>query len=233
MNYLQVILELVASFLAVLIVLTMHEWAHSFVAYKCGDPTPKMRGRLSLNPLRHFDLIGLIAFTLTGFGWAKPVPINPYNFKHYRSGLAWTSLAGVLMNYLLAFFIGAPLMVLAQTYLPRWLGADNALVFLLISFTNAFYVYNISFCAFNLLPLPPLDGYNLIRSLQKREGKVMGFLRRYGQYILLGLVIWSYLCSRLTFLSALNVLGYLLWFARNILAYPISSFWNWIFSLIF
>lgn len=97
------VIELVASFFAVVIVLTLHEFAHAFVAYKCGDLTPKFNKRLTLNPMRHFDLVGLLCFTFVGFGWAKPVPINPNNFKHYRRGLAFTSTAGVIMNYLTAF----------------------------------------------------------------------------------------------------------------------------------
>ena len=72
---------LVASFLAVTIVLTLHEFAHAFVAYKCGDPTPKWNGRLTLNPLAHFDILGLVLFAFAGFGWAKPVPIDPEQFS--------------------------------------------------------------------------------------------------------------------------------------------------------
>ena len=98
------LIELLASFLAVVVVLTLHEFAHAFVAYKCGDPTPKYTGRLSLNPLRHFDLVGLICFTLVGFGWAKPVQVNPGNFKNYRLGMGLTACAGVLANFLSAFF---------------------------------------------------------------------------------------------------------------------------------
>lgn len=92
-----------ASFVAVVAVLTMHEFAHAFTAYKCGDPTPKWNKRLTLNPLRHFDVTGLICFTLVGFGWAKPVPINPNNFKNYRKGLGLTASAGVIVNYVFAF----------------------------------------------------------------------------------------------------------------------------------
>ena len=81
MSYLVVLL---ASFLAVVIVVTAHEYAHAFVAEKWGDPTPRLYNRLSLNPLNHFDPIGIVAFAIIGFGWAKPVPINPYNFKNYK-----------------------------------------------------------------------------------------------------------------------------------------------------
>ena len=73
-------LPLIASFLAVMVVITLHEFSHAFVAYKCGDPTAKFSGRLTLNPVKHFDLLGILSFALVGFGWAKPVPVNPNNF---------------------------------------------------------------------------------------------------------------------------------------------------------
>ena len=94
--------RLLASFLVVVVVLSLHEFAHAFVAYKCGDPTAKFSGRMTLNPLRHFDPIGMLMFAVVGFGWAKPVPINPNNFKNYRSGTFWTSAAGIIMNYCMA-----------------------------------------------------------------------------------------------------------------------------------
>ena len=93
---------LLASFLAVMIVITTHEFAHAFVAYKCGDPTAKFAGRMSLNPVRHFDPLGIVMFAFAGFGWAKPVPVNPYNFRNYKSGSFWTAAAGVIVNYLSA-----------------------------------------------------------------------------------------------------------------------------------
>ena len=92
-------LFIIASFIAVAVVLSLHEFAHAFVAYKCGDVTPKLNGRLTINPIAHFDLLGLLMFTFAGFGWAKPVPINPYNFRHYKRGLGFTAVAGVVMNY--------------------------------------------------------------------------------------------------------------------------------------
>lgn len=97
---LQRFLYLIASFLAVVVVLTLHEFAHAFVAYKCGDPTPKWNKRLTLNPVRHFDIMGLLCFTFVGFGWAKPVPVNPNNFRKYRLGSGLTASAGVIVNYI-------------------------------------------------------------------------------------------------------------------------------------
>ena len=117
----QDVMYLLASFLAVAIVLSLHEFSHAFVAYKCGDPTPKEYGRLTVNPLAHFDILGLVLFAFAGFGWAKPVPIDPYNFRHYKRGLAFTAVAGVLMNYLTVFLF-YPLFLLVAMYvnLPWW-----------------------------------------------------------------------------------------------------------------
>ena len=111
------LIELLASFCAVVVVLTLHEFAHAYVAYRCGDPTPKWSGRLSLDPLRHFDPVGLICFTLVGFGWVKPVAINPSNFRRYRLGLGLTASAGIVMNYLAAFLV-YPLFLVVLFYIP-------------------------------------------------------------------------------------------------------------------
>ncbi len=185
------ILKLIASFLAVVVVLTLHEFAHAFVAYKCGDPTPKWNRRLTLNPARHFDLMGLIFFTLVGFGWAKPVPVNPDNFKKYRLGSALTASAGVIVNYLSAFLF-CPLYILASYYF-----ADSQTYFsyVLYVFTYCLFAYSLSFCVFNLLPLFPLDGFRLVEALNRKRGKVYRFLRQYGYYILMGLIIESYICK--------------------------------------
>ena len=102
------ILAFVGSVFAILIVLPMHEFAHAFAAVKCGDETPRVYGRYTLNPFKHFDLFGLISLLIVHFGWAKPVPINPVNFKHYRRDYFWVSVAGVLAN-LIGSFVFYPL----------------------------------------------------------------------------------------------------------------------------
>ena len=84
-----------------LLAISFHEWAHAWMAYKCGDPTAKNRGRLTVNPLAHLDLIGLAMMMLAGFGWAKPVPVNPYNFRNFRRDDLKVSLAGITMNLIL------------------------------------------------------------------------------------------------------------------------------------
>ena len=106
-----------ARFAVLLLILPAHEFAHAYAAYKNGDYTAKMQGRYTLNPFKHFDLIGLICFLVAGFGWAKPVPVNPYNFKDFKKGCFWVSIAGVLTNFVLAFLF-FPLYLLAGQFLP-------------------------------------------------------------------------------------------------------------------
>ena len=221
MDYL---LELVARFLAAVIVLTLHEFARAFVAWKCGDPTAKFSGRMSLNPMRHFDPLGMLLFALAGFGWAKPVPVNPGNFKKYRSGCFWTSAAGVIVNYLSAFLF-YPLYMLVFTY---FLG-DTYGHLLVGSFVLYLYVCSLSFCVFNLLPLYPLDGFRIVDALNRKRGKVYRFLRNYGYYILLGLIALDILADYVWILEYINILGYLMTFATNILGWPIRALWSLVF----
>lgn len=228
-----------ASFIAVLFIFCPHEFAHAYVAYKCGDPTAKARGRMTLNPLKHIDPYGFVLCLLTGFGWAKPVPINPYNFRHYRRGLFLTAIAGVVVNYIIAFFayglfltvsvFGKPgiLASFGQKYLYEF-GRD---VFYLI------YIYSLSVFIFNLLPFNPLDGFRVVESMTRSVNPVQRFLRTYGTYILIGLVAESFVCGiieRYTTLQVVkyfDILGYVRWFAQNILGYPINVIWRLVFRL--
>ena len=218
--------ELLASFLAVMVVVCLHEFAHAFVAEKCGDPTPRLNGRLTLNPLAHFDPIGIIAFALVGFGWAKPVPINPYNFRHYKKGCLLTSAAGIIVNYICAFLF-LPLFILTSIYVFPIFSGKYVGSFL-FNFSYYLYIYSLCFCVFNLLPLYPLDGFRILDTLNKKRGKVFRFLREYGNRILIGLILISALADRFAIFAYIDVLGALLSFANTILAYPITAFWSWI-----
>lgn len=228
----------IASFIAVVAVLTMHEFAHAFAAYKCGDPTPKWNRRLTLNPLCHFDVTGLICFTLVGFGWAKPVPINPNNFNHYRRGLAITASAGVIVNYIFAFLWYPIFCVILYYALPN-VDSQYGASFLYFLFYLPF-AYSLSFCVFNLLPLNPLDGFRIVEACSKRRGKVYRFLYKYGHWILLFLIVESFICrifteylgagvigtQGVTVMGYLDILGWFMTFATKIFGHPITALWG-------
>lgn len=224
-------IELLASFLAVIVVLTFHEFAHAFVAYKCGDPTAKWSGRMTLNPLKHFDPLGAVMFALAGFGWAKPVPINPNNFNHYRRGCFWTSAAGILTNYAMGFLF-YPIFIIVLNFLLPLVAGTYAEIFFFYLFYFLF-AYSLSFCVFNLLPVYPLDGFRMMDALNKKRGKVYWFLRQYGYYVLMGLIFLSIVAERIPALQPIDILSYVMSFAINILGWPITTLWGWIFGLIF
>lgn len=143
-----------------LIALTGHELAHAWVSTKLGDPTPRYEGRLTLNPMAHLDLMGTILMILTGFGWAKPVSINPMYYKDRKKGMALTAIAGPCANFIMAFIgvlIGT-ILIIAGSFLG-WsdvvLGNIN-FIFYLFAFRN------LCFMVFNLIPIPPLDGSKVL-----------------------------------------------------------------------
>lgn len=141
---------------AVLVCLTVHETCHALAAYALGDPTAKRQHRLSLNPLHHIDWLGLAMLMLAGFGWAKPVPVNPYFFKKPKSGMALTALAGPVSNFLLALLA----LVALRFFLPVLGGAS-----LLNQFLLECAVLSIGLGVFNLIPIPPLDGSKVLGAL--------------------------------------------------------------------
>ena len=156
----------------------VHEVAHGWVAYRMGDPTAKRMGRLSLNPLRHLDVVGTLMLFLAGFGWAKPVPINLSNIPNRRKGLIFVSSAGILANIFFAF--GA-LLVYRLFRLPS--GGLGAVIVFTIAHIN------ITLASLNLIPIPPLDGSKILMGLT--SGKTSYLLARiepYGFFILIGLL---------------------------------------------
>lgn len=170
--------EFIIRSIAVLVAIIPHEMAHGFAAYLCGDETAKNDGRLSLNPLHHLDPIGTICLILFKFGWAKPVMINPNNFRNRKVGTFFVSIAGVTVNFILAII---------SVVLLKHINVNKFFFELLM---NIFW-FNIVLGVFNLIPIPPLDGSKLLFSFLplKYEYYLIRY-ERYG-YILILLLIMS------------------------------------------
>lgn len=166
---------------ALLIALTVHEYAHAQMADSMGDPTPRMMGRLSLNPMAHLDPLGALMLVFIGFGWAKPVGINPSYFRNGREGMMKVSFAGpganLFLCFLASFFIA----------LMNKLGILTQGVY---TFLFWMQMYNVWFAFFNLIPVPPLDGSKILMALLPgRQAYEYQKLEPYGMYILIGLLI--------------------------------------------
>lgn len=164
---------------AILIALTFHEYMHGRVAYALGDPTPKNQGRLTLNPIKHLDPLGSLLLLLVGFGWAKPVEVNPFHFKGDRGrGMLWVSLAGPATN-----------LVLAVAAAVLWLFFGNTGQYVNIFFKYLFHI-NVVLAVFNILPVPPLDGSKILAGLLPlRQRHIVYNIERYGTIILFILVV--------------------------------------------
>ncbi|RST77033.1 site-2 protease family protein [Siminovitchia acidinfaciens] len=175
-------IPLVAAVL--LIAFTVHEFAHAFTAYKFGDPTAKDQGRLTLNPIQHLDPIGTLLIFIAGFGWARPVPVNRYHFKNPRLAGIIVSLMGPISNFALAVLGTAILFLLMVT------GIAGQLPIFVTQFFNLFVWMNVLLFVFNLLPVPPLDGYRIIEDLVSPSLRAkMTQYEQYGSLIFLILVI--------------------------------------------
>ncbi|MDE4541728.1 MULTISPECIES: site-2 protease family protein [unclassified Thermoanaerobacterium] len=153
--------------------MSFHEFSHGYVADKLGDPTPRQSGRLTLNPLAHIDPLGLIMLFIIYFGWAKPVPINPYYFKDRKKGVLYVALAGPLSNVFLAI-------------ITRILMFYFGNIPVLGLFLTILYQYNLVFAVFNIIPIPPLDGSKVLWSiLPQKEAYIYSQYEQYGQIALL------------------------------------------------
>jgi len=197
----------------ILLALTFHEYAHAYVANRLGDDTAKQSGRLSLNPLRHLDPLGTIMIFLVHFGWAKPVPVNPYRLKNPKKDMLWISAAGPFANMVLALASGILLRLLIAT---GGTPDRTSIMGLLIYVVYMSLQINLALAIFNILPIAPLDGSKILSGLlPARYEKMFYFMDRYGPFILLGLIIFGSA-------TGVSVLGGIIWpfvkFFSNIFA---------------
>lgn len=142
--------NILVQIVGIAVAISVHEFGHAYSAHLLGDDTAKMYGRMTLNPAKHLDIMGLIAMLIVHIGWAKPVPVNPNNFKNYKVGNVIVSLAGVTANIIISIIC-----VIIKKHVN---------MYAITEITSAIIIYNVSFAAFNLLPIPPLDGWGVISS---------------------------------------------------------------------
>lgn len=187
---------------SLLLALTVHEFAHAWVSYRLGDPTPKYQGRLTLNPLAHIDPLGLVMLMLFRFGWGKPVEIDPRHYRNRRQGVLLVSLAGPGANIITAFVLMVGYAVWSLTapgfvpeFVPQLLGMA--------------LMYNILIALFNMLPVPPLDGSKVLASIlpPKYSYQFQSFAQQWGLFILLALIATGLTGRILTPLSNLLLTG--------------------------
>ena len=176
--------RLLLSVLPALICITLHECAHGYAAWRLGDDTAKRAGRLTLNPIKHIDVIGLIMLVAFRFGWAKPVPVNMYNFKNPKQGMALTAAAGPLSNLMLTVIA---LFVYGLLYIP--LSGSVAGYYVLQTLYLTAYL-SLTLVLFNIIPIPPLDGSKVLYSfISERSYRKLMYYERYGMIFLLVLII--------------------------------------------
>lgn len=169
----------------IIIGLSFHEFAHAWMSDRLGDPTPGRQGRLTLNPLAHIDWMGFICLLLVGFGWGKPVMIDPGYYKNRRLGEFLTGIAGVTMNLILAVLLSLP----AKAIMKAYYSSGSAVI------ENVFWIFyyavmiNIVLMIFNLIPVPPLDGWGILTQLFNLERYSWWYkVYQYGQWVLLVLI---------------------------------------------
>lgn len=201
--------------LALLISLTVHEVSHGLVALQLGDTTAKDAGRLSFNPIKHIDPLGLLLLVTIGFGWGKPVPVNYYNLKYPKWGPAFVSAAGPISNLLMIIVAG----IIFRLAAPAGMNPLNldAIIYssgnLMLIFLSLLIFYNIILMVFNLLPIPPLDGSKVFFAmLPSRYDNVREFLETRGPMVLFGLLILDSILNLGIFSAIFNVI--LNFFAR-------------------
>ncbi|MEG2054031.1 MAG: site-2 protease family protein, partial [Oscillospiraceae bacterium] len=195
-THMEILFNLIYLAPAALIAITFHEYAHGFVSAKLGDPTPKMQGRLSLNPLKHLDIIGTLALVFFGFGWAKPVNVDPRYYRKPKQGMMLVALAGPFTNFIIAFVCYFICGIFIKANVEVGTVASYA-----FTFFNITAQLNLGLGIFNLIPIPPLDGSKVLTAFLP-ERAYFAFMR-YERYIgiaLIALLMFGVLDTPLMFL---------------------------------
>ena len=196
------ILSIIQSLIPALVCITLHELSHGYTAYLLGDDTAKSRGRLTLNPIKHMDVMGLLMMLVFHVGWAKPVPVNMYKFKNPKRGMALTALAGPMSNLVIAVVF---MFVSGLLYIPLYSSGVGYFVLGMLQLTA--YI-SIGLGLFNLIPIPPLDGSKVLFSLMSDEKyyKLMRY-ERYGSILMLILVASGIIGRPLSSLISKTIYG--------------------------
>jgi Zn-dependent proteases len=206
------------SLLAVILSLSAHEFAHAFAAHKMGDDTARNNGRMTLNPLAHLDLFGFLSMMTVGLGWAKPVPVNPNNYRKRMKGEIVVSLAGVATNLILAV-----ISIVIFALMGNIVTEEGTILSYVWDFFVTMSSMNLSLCFFNLLPIPPLDGYHVLKETVL-IGRVsldrLWKFERYGSLILAALIILPSIFNLPGLSSLLGTVVYHVW--RGILSLVLS-----------